>query len=163
MYGEFIFPYYRKVASTYGLLSYGCCEPVNPVWDYVKQLGNLRKVSCSPWCDEAFMAEQLRGTKTIFHRKPSPNFLGVGETLDEEGFRQHIRHTLTTAAGCHLEITQRDVYTINNDIAQGPAVCSHYPRGKSKTTGSRNSFAFTHLYKTTKSRPFPFRARFCVF
>ena len=118
MYGEFIFPYYRKVASTYGLLSYGCCEPVNPVWDYVKQLGNLRKVSCSPWCDEAFMAEQLRGTKTIFHRKPSPNFLGVGETLDEEGFRQHIRHTLTTAAGCHLEITQRDVYTINNDIAK---------------------------------------------
>ena len=116
MYGEFIFPYYRKIASSYGLLSYGCCEPVNPVWDYVKQLGNLRKISCSPWCDEAFMAEQLRGSHTIFHRKPSPNFLGVGEKLDEEAFREHIRHTLTTAAGCHLEITQRDVYTINHDI-----------------------------------------------
>ncbi|HIS78109.1 MAG TPA: hypothetical protein IAD03_01950 [Candidatus Caccousia stercoris] len=31
MYGEFIFPYYKKIAQTFGLLSYGCCEPVDPV------------------------------------------------------------------------------------------------------------------------------------
>ena len=115
MFGEFIFPYYKKVADTYGLLSYGCCEPVDPVWKYIGTLSNLRKVSCSPWCNEEVMAEHLRGSQTIFHRKPSPNYLGVGENLDEEAFRAHIRHTLTAAAGCSLEITQRDVYTIHHD------------------------------------------------
>lgn len=115
MYGEFIFPYYKKVAERYGLLSYGCCEPVDPVWKYVGTLENLRKVSCSPWCNEEIMGENLRGRRTIFHRKPSPNFLGVGETLDEEGLREHIRKTLRAAQGCELEFTQRDVYTINHD------------------------------------------------
>ena len=61
------------------------------------------------------MGENLRGRRTIFHRKPSPNFLGVGETLDEEGLRGHIRKTLRAAQGCELEFTQRDVYTINHD------------------------------------------------
>ena len=29
MYEEFIFPCYQKISSQYGLLSYGCCEPVH--------------------------------------------------------------------------------------------------------------------------------------
>ena len=115
MYGEFIFPYYKKIAQTFGLFSYGCCEPVDPVWKYVGTLKNLRKVSCSPWCNEEIMGENLRGKKIIFHRKPSPNFLGVGETLDENGLREHIRKTLQAAAGCELEITQRDIYTIHHN------------------------------------------------
>ena len=61
------------------------------------------------------MAERLRGKRIIFHRKPSPNFLGVDKQLDEQAFREHIRNTLTAAKGCTLEITQRDVYTIHND------------------------------------------------
>jgi len=54
----------------------------------------------------------------VYHRKPSPNYLGVGANLDETAFREHIRKTLRTAKGCTLEITQRDVYTINNDEAK---------------------------------------------
>ena len=64
------------------------------------------------------MGEQLRGTNIIYHRKPSPNFLGVGATLDEDAFRDHIRATVRAAKGCKLEITQRDVYTINHDISK---------------------------------------------
>lgn len=115
-FGTFMFPCYQKIGALFGLLSYGCCEPVSAVWEYVKQFENLRKVSVSPWCDEAFMAEQLRNSSVIYQRKPSPNYLGVGKTLDEEAFRAHIRTTLQTAAGCRLEITQRDVYTVNGDI-----------------------------------------------
>ncbi len=81
MFADFIFPAYQKVASTYGLLSYGCCEPVDPVWDCIGSLDNLRKVSISPWCNEDIMAERLRGSRTIYHRKPSPNFLGVNPDL----------------------------------------------------------------------------------
>ncbi len=119
MFEEFIFPCYQKIAGQFGLLSYGCCEPVNPVWDKcISKLENLRKVSISPWCDEEFMGERLRGGKVIFHRKPSPNYLGVGTTLDEDAVRNSIRKTLHAAKGCKLEITQRDVYTINHDISK---------------------------------------------
>lgn len=119
MFEEFIFPCYKKISESFGLLSYGCCEPVDPIWDNcISKLGNLRKVSISPWCDEAFMGERLRGSKVIFHRKPSPNYLGVGSALDEEAFRAHIRKSLQAARGCKMEITQRDVYTINHDIGK---------------------------------------------
>ena len=62
------------------------------------------------------MAEQLRGSGIIYHRKPSPTYLGVGTSLDEDAFRKHIEKTVKTANGCKLEICQRDVYTVNNDM-----------------------------------------------
>lgn len=117
MFEELIFPCYEKIAKVYGLLSYGCCEPINAVWDgCVSKLENLRKVSISPWCDEVMMGDRLRGRQIIYQRKPSPNFLGVGNTLDEEALRRHIEATLQAAKGCTLELTQRDVYTLNGDI-----------------------------------------------
>ena len=117
MYEEFIFPCYKKISEQYGLLSYGCCEPVDPIWDNcISKLTNLRKVSISPWCKEEVMGEKLKGSKVIYHRKPSPNFLGVDPVLDEAAFREHIRKSLYAARGCKMEITQRDVYTIHNNI-----------------------------------------------
>lgn len=119
MYEEFIFPCYKKISEQYGLLSYGCCEPVDPIWDRcISKLENLRKVSISPWCNEEIMGEKLRGSKVIYHRKPTPNLIGVDPVLDEEAVRKHIRKTLLAARGCKLEIAQRDVYTIHNDIAK---------------------------------------------
>lgn len=119
MFQEFIFPCYQKISKEYGMLSYGCCEPVDPIWENcISKLKNLRKVSISPWCNEEIMGERLQGKKVIFHRKPSPNYLGVGEKLDEEAFRAHIRKSLYAARGCEMEITQRDVYTIHHDIAK---------------------------------------------
>jgi len=116
MFEEFIFPYYKEISDNFGLLSYGCCEPVHAIWDTcISKMQNLRKVSISPWCDIDFMAERLRGQNIIFHRKPSPNYLGVDKNLDEDAFRKHIRETLNSAKGCFLEITQRDVYTIHHD------------------------------------------------
>jgi len=118
LYGELVWPYYKQIASEYGLFSYGCCEPVNSIWEYLSPMENLRKVSISPWCDQQFMGEALRGRKTIFHRKPSPNYLGVDVHLDEDAFRAHIMETVKAADGCALEITQRDVYTIHHNEAK---------------------------------------------
>ena len=64
------------------------------------------------------MGEQLRGRKAVFHRKPSPNFLGLTGTLDEAAIREHFDHTLQAARGCTLEFTQRDVYTVQKDPAR---------------------------------------------
>lgn len=119
MFEEFIFPCYQAIAKRFGLLSYGCCEPVNSIWENcLSKLGNLRKVSISPWCDEAYMGEQLRGKRVVYFRKPSPNYLGVDRHLDEDAFRAHIEATLKAAQGCQLEIAQRDVYTIHGDVAK---------------------------------------------
>jgi len=117
MFKEFIFPYYQEIASNYGMLSYGCCEPIHAIWDdSISNLSNLKKASISPWCDIDFMGERLCGSGIIFHRKPTATLLGVGNNLDEEALRKYIKETLTAAKGCILEITQRDVYTINHDI-----------------------------------------------
>lgn len=116
MFHEFIFPSYKKIAEHFGRLSYGCCEPVHTIWEDIKTLPNLKKVSISPWCDEEFMADRLRGQNIIYHRKPSPNYLGLDKVLDEDAFRAHMEKTLCTAQGCHLEITQRDVYTVHHNI-----------------------------------------------
>ena len=116
MFSEFIFPYYKKVAERFGLLSYGCCEPVSVFWDDIGALKNLQRVSISPWCDEALMGEALKGSGIVYHRKPSPNFLGVGSALDEDALRKHIAQTVKRAKGCELEFTQRDVYTVGGDM-----------------------------------------------
>ena len=96
----------------------GCCEPVHTFWDYIKTLAKLKKVSVSPWCDGEYMGRQLRGSDIIYHRKPSPNYLGPDQTLDKKGVYEHIRKTLKSAEGCTLEIARRDVYTIHNDISK---------------------------------------------
>jgi len=118
-FAEIIAPSFNKLAAEFGLMSYGCCEPVHEIWDAVlSKWDNLRKLSIAPWCDEEIMGERLRGTNIIFHRKPSSNYLGVGTALDEDAFRAHVRKTVNAARGCTLEITQRDVYTINHDEAK---------------------------------------------
>lgn len=82
-------------------------------WHLLSRFTNLRRISISPWCDEQMMGQALRGKRIVYHRKPSPNFLGVGDKLDEEGLRAHIRQTVDCARGCTLEFTQRDVYTVH--------------------------------------------------
>jgi hypothetical protein len=116
MYKRFIFPYYRDLAAEFGLVYYGCCEPVHDIWDCcVSKYPNLRKVSVSAWCDEDFMGEALRGSRVIYSRKPSPNSIGVGRDFDTDAFSAHMRKTLVAAKGCHLEFIFRDVYTLTGD------------------------------------------------
>jgi hypothetical protein len=116
MFDEFFFPYYLEVAKQFGLLSYGCCEPVHSFWEKsLSKLPNLRKISISPWCDEEYMGQILKGSNTIYHRKPSPNFVGVGKELDEEAYKKHILKTINCAKGCKLEFSFRDVYVLSGN------------------------------------------------
>ncbi|MCL2820114.1 MAG: hypothetical protein FWD38_04700 [Oscillospiraceae bacterium] len=115
MFMELVAPHYKRIIEKFGLLSYGCCEKVDPVWDsFLSKLGNLRKVSISPWADESFMGERLRNKNIVYMRKPTPNLLGVGANLDEQAAEKHIMKTIDAAKGCWLEIIQRDVYKLNN-------------------------------------------------
>lgn len=116
MFESLVWDAYKKVAERFGLVSFGCCDPLERLWPCLSQLENLRKASISPWTDEAYMGEALAGSKVIYHRKPSPNFLGVYEKLDEDAWREHINTTLKYAKNCKVELTIRDVYTIHNNV-----------------------------------------------
>lgn len=116
MFDEFFFSYMEQISSKFGLFAYGCCEPVDSLWDKcLSRLKNLRKVSVSPWCDEEFFGERIRGKGIVYHRKPFPNYIGVDEVFDEDGFRAHITKTIKAARGCPLEITFRDVLTARGE------------------------------------------------
>lgn len=115
MFGEFTYPYCRDLAEQFGLVYFGCCEPVDKIWEYIKNLPGLRKVSVSPWCNEEFMGNALRSGKVIYSRKPSPNYIGVGTIFDEDAFAEHVAKTLIAAKGCELEFICRDIYTVSGD------------------------------------------------
>jgi len=118
MYHEFLFPYYKRISERFGLLSYGCCEGVDSFWDDISKFENLRKLSISPWCNEEIIGGALLGRKVVYHRKPSPNYIGVDRYLDEDAVRSHIKRTVDCASGLTLEFSQRDVYTVHCDIGK---------------------------------------------
>jgi hypothetical protein len=116
MFDEFFFPYMKKIADEFGLISYGCCEPVHGIWDKcLSRMNNLRKLSISPWCNEEEIGEKLRGKGIVYQRKPSPNYVGVDSVFDPESFGKHIARTVKAASGCPLEITFRDVCTVKGE------------------------------------------------
>jgi len=112
MYEEFVFPHEQPIMQRFGLTCYGCCEPLHDRWDVVKRHHNLRRVSCSPWCDWAKMAGYLED-KYIFSMKPNPACIAVPE-IDEDRIRKDIREGLAVARGCVVEIIMKDNHTIGN-------------------------------------------------
>ena len=115
MFGEFVFPFIRRYAQRFGLFAFGCCEPVDVIWENcLATLPNLRKLSISPWCNEAAFAEKIRGRKIVYHRKPSPNLFAMPE-FDEQTLAKQLKQTVLAASGCPLEITFRDITSVHGD------------------------------------------------
>jgi len=113
-YGEFVFPYIKALSDRFGRVYYGCCEPVDPVWPYIKNMKNLKRLSVSPWADEEKVGRICRENKLVYSRKMSPNYF-MGEKLKEEEVRRSAEKTVNSAAGASLEFILRDVYTLGNE------------------------------------------------
>ena len=113
LFEKFVFAYQLPIIERFGLCYYGCCEPVHARWPILKQIPNLRRVSVSPWCDQAYMAEQL-GQDYVYCRKPSPALIST-PCWDEEALRRDIRETLEVAGECPLEIVMKDVHTLSGE------------------------------------------------
>ena len=114
MFAEFILPYQIPVLEKFGLNCYGCCEPIDPRWKYVKTIPNLRRVSVSPWADVDKMANYLGGDY-VFSYKPNPAHLAV-ERLDEDLVRASLRDVIEKTKGCRVEIIMKD----NNTLGGNP-------------------------------------------
>ena len=113
LYGEFIFPYHRRIAERFGLNCYGCCEPFETRWQYVRQLPRLRRVSCSPWSDRTRAAELL-GKRYISSLKLSPTPLSRPR-MDEEEVRGHLRSALLANRDCVPELIMKDNHTLGGN------------------------------------------------
>ncbi|MCL2810673.1 MAG: hypothetical protein FWD25_02150 [Clostridia bacterium] len=112
MHQEFELDYVNPIFKRFGLVYYGCCEPLDQKLDIVTQIPNLRKVSMSPWTQAARGAEGL-GNKFVFSSKPNPAYLAHG-AFDEELIRNEL-HQIKAACdqhGCPLEFILKDISTV---------------------------------------------------
>ena len=119
-FGEFVYPYQDRLVKRYGLLSYGCCERVDAIWEgYLSKWKNLRKLSVSPFNNENQIGEYLRGSNVIYYSKPRAEFVTTKGPLDEDAIRLYFKGVAEAASGCLLEVAQREVGTIFGDFNRG--------------------------------------------
>ncbi len=116
MYGEFIHPYQRRVGDRYGLINYGCCEPVHHFWPVLQQFHNLRKVTVSPWCDVPSISASA-GRSVVLSRKPHPMKL-CGPTFDAAAFADDIAETLAITRDNFIELVFRDTVPLNGTMQE---------------------------------------------
>jgi hypothetical protein len=112
MHQEFELNYAVKWYSRFGLVYYGCCEPLHDKIALIKKVPHVRKISMSPWVDVERGAEQI-GRNFVFSRKPSPAFL-AGDTWRPEIVEKDLRDTMELCAlyECPLEFILKDISTV---------------------------------------------------
>jgi len=110
MHEEFALQYESRLLNRFGLVSYGCCEPLHRKVDIArKHLPKLRRISMSPWVDVAMGAAAV-GRDLIFSYKPNPAIM-AGDTWDPEAVRTDLRRVLEATRGCAVEILMKDLHT----------------------------------------------------
>jgi hypothetical protein len=112
MHQEFELDYAARWYERFGLVYYGCCEPLDRKLDRVRRIPHVRKVSMSPWVDLERAAEGV-GRDLVFSRKPNPAFL-AGPTWDADAVRRDLEDTRDACArhGCPLEFILKDISTV---------------------------------------------------
>jgi hypothetical protein len=114
MYKEFVLPYLARLSSRFGLIYYGCCEPVDDRLEMIMEaIPNLRSVSVSGWADFKKVGDLL-GKKYVYSRKPTPAYIS-GANPDWGLVEEDMKKTYAATKDCNVEILFRDLYTINGD------------------------------------------------
>jgi hypothetical protein len=112
-FDEFMFRYQEPILRPFGLVAYGCCEDLALKIPLLKRLQNLRRIAVSPMTNVARCAEQI-GDAYVLSYRPSPADM-VSYDFDPDRVRRILRRDLETCAGCHVDITLKDVQTVEGD------------------------------------------------
>jgi hypothetical protein len=112
MHQEFELDYVNPIYARFGLVYYGCCEPLHDRLHLIRRIPHLRKISMSPWVDQEAGAEAI-GHSFVFSRKPSPAFLAT-DNWDPEAVERDLRQTVTICARyqCPVELILKDISTV---------------------------------------------------
>jgi len=114
MYKEFFLPYMARLTERFGLVYYGCCEPVHDRLEMIMEsMPNLRSVSVSTWADFEQVAGMLED-RYVFSRKPDPVPIS-GPNPNWDRVEGDLRRTLEAARDCNVELLFRDVYDVGGD------------------------------------------------
>jgi hypothetical protein len=115
MFKEFEVDYAGRICGRFGLVYYGCCDPLDGKMAEVRQIPNVRKVSMSPWVNEERGAEQI-GRDFVYSRKPSPAIL-AHDRFDAGRVREGLLETrrICHRHGCPLEFILKDISTVRYD------------------------------------------------
>jgi hypothetical protein len=112
MFEEFEVEYVSGMCARFGLVYYGCCDPLDGKMREVRKIPNVRKISMSPWVDQERGAEQI-GRDFVYSRKPSPALLAT-DTFHGDRVREDLLATRRVCEehGCPLEIILKDISTV---------------------------------------------------
>ncbi len=113
MFDEFMFQYQMPILKEFGLVAYGCCEDLTQKIRVLRQLPNLRRIAVAPAADVAKCAEQI-GQDYVLSYRPSPADM-VAYGFDADRIRRILRRDLGACRDCHVDITLKDVQTVQGD------------------------------------------------
>ncbi len=112
MFKEFEVAYAGRICERFGLVYYGCCDPLDGKMAEVRMIPNVRKVSMSPWVNEERGAAEIR-RDFVYSRKPSPALLAT-DRFSPEKVRADLAATRAVCQkyGCPLEFILKDISTV---------------------------------------------------
>ncbi len=113
MHDEFLLQYQLPILSRFGLVAYGCCEDLTLKIDMLRKIPNLRRIAVAFSADAARCAEQI-GQDYVFSYRPSPADM-VGYGWDPERVHTILTRDLRACRDCHVDITLKDVETVQGD------------------------------------------------
>jgi len=133
-FSEFVLPYQQSVLDRFGLVDYGCCEPLDTrLSPVIAAFPRLRWVSVSPWADRALAAGRLGG-RYVYCWKPQPALI-CREHPDWEGAERQIRETLALARGCAISIVMKDTTSFFGEPSRATRWVSMARRLAEETAG----------------------------
>lgn len=113
MHEEFLLRYQMPIMAKFGLTAYGCCEDLTRKIDMLRAIPNLRRIAVSPFANVPRCAEQI-GEDYVISYRPSPAEM-VSCGFDPARIRAILRRDLQACRGCHVDITLKDVETVERD------------------------------------------------
>lgn len=113
MHDEFLLQYQLPILKPFGLVAYGCCEDLTRKIDMLRQIPNLRRIAVTPFANVARCAEQI-GTDYVLSYRPHPADM-VSYDFNPDRIRRILKRDLESCRGCRVDITLKDVETVEND------------------------------------------------
>jgi hypothetical protein len=115
MFEEYEINYMMPIFQRFGLVYYGCCDPLDGKMKEVRKIPHLRKVSMSPWANKEKGAEAI-GRDYVFSNKPNPAYI-ASVSFDEDLVRKDLETTkeICRHYGCSLEFIFKDISTVRNE------------------------------------------------
>jgi len=111
MHWEFALRHDLRWLERWGLVYYGCCEPLDRKIALLRRIPNLRKISMSPWNNFGKVIDEVQGDYVLSF-KPSPAIF-VEENWNPDKARAMLRDVLDRARGVsHVEVIMKDISTL---------------------------------------------------